>query len=99
MKAVLITVAGEEIKIVLTSFDSARKMICEYGYNSPLEIINLQDGKCMLIDEEGKLKKLALNQVATDLAHTIEAIYPSDYIVGNVIIIDDVDEFDELPYE
>jgi hypothetical protein len=99
MKAILITVAGEEKKINLTSFDSARKMICEYGYNSHLEIINLQDGKMMLIDEEGKFKKLPLNEVATDLAHSIEAIYPSDYICGDVIIINDVDEFEELPYE
>ena len=99
MKATLLKVSGEKIKITLTSFDSARKMICEYGYNSPLEIINLQESKMMLIDEEGKLKNLPLNNEATELAHESESIYPSDVVVGDVILIDDIEEFDNLPYE
>lgn len=99
MKALLITTSGVKSSITLTSFDSARKMICEYGYNSPLEVIGLEASQIMLIDEEGKLKNLPINELATEIAHENEAIYPSDYICGDVIIIEDIDEFDLLPYE
>jgi hypothetical protein len=52
----------------------------------------------MLLDEEGKLKGLEFNEEATRIAKEDNLIYPSDFIVGNVIIVDDVDEFDNLGY-
>jgi hypothetical protein len=52
-----------------------------------------------VIDEEGKLKNLEINEIATQIAHENNSIYPSDYIVGDVLLVDDVDEFDALPYE
>jgi hypothetical protein len=51
------------------------------------------------MDEEGKLKNLEINQLATEIAQENNSIYPSDYIVGDVLLIDDVDEFDSLPYK
>ena len=53
----------------------------------------------MLLDEEGKLKGLEYNEEATRRAKEDNLIYPSDFIVGNVIIVDDVDEFDSLAYQ
>lgn len=90
---------GEKRIVNISTFDDARKLVCEYGYNSPLEIITMPNGHLLLLDEEGKLKNLPFNELATELAHEEEVIYPSDVIVGDVILIEDANEFDDLPYE
>ena len=99
MNVTLITTDGKKRKVTINTFDEARQIVCNYQYNSPAEIIVLMDGSFILIDEEGKLKKLDLNQVATNIAHENNCIYPSDYIVGDVLYIEDGNEFDDLPYE
>jgi hypothetical protein len=45
-----------------------------------------------------ELKNLDFNENATILAHELNVIYPSDYIVGDILVVD-LDEFDGLPYE
>ena len=99
MNVTLITTDGKKRKVSINTFDDARQMVCNYQYNSSVEIIVLMDGSFILIDEEGKLKNLALNEVATEIAHENNCIYPSDCIVGDVLLVDDVDEFDSLPFE
>ena len=99
MKAKLIQCNGKEKFVTINSFDDARKVVCEYGYDSPLEIITMPNGNLLLLDEEGKLKNLPFNELATEMAHEQEVIYPSDVIVGDVILIEDANEFDDLPYE
>jgi hypothetical protein len=99
MNLTLITTDGKKRKININTFDEARQIVCNYQYNSSVEIIVLMDGSFILIDEEGKLKNLALNEVATEIAHENNCIYPSDCIVGDVLLVDDVDEFDSLPFE
>lgn len=99
MQVKLITTDGETRKINIKSFQDAKHQICGEGYLSPIEILTMSDGKLLLLDEEGKLKNLPFNENATKLAHEKSTIYPSDYIVGNVIIVDDVDEFDALSYK
>lgn len=47
-----------------------------------IEIVPTHDGKDMVINEEGKLKDLPLNEKATEMAR----IFAEDYIVGDVII-------------
>ena len=99
MKAELILIDGTKKKVAINTFDEARQLVCNFGYNAPLEILYLQNGKALLIDEEGKLKNLEMNPKATQIAHEEEGIYPSDYICGDVILIHDVDEFDALLFE
>lgn len=99
MNLTLITTDGRKRKININTFDEARQIVCNYQYNSSVEIIVLMDGSFILIDEEGKLKNLEINQIATDIAHENNCIYPSDYIVGDILLVDDVDEFDSLPFE
>lgn len=53
-----------------------------------LEVVYLKNNKIMIIDEEGKLKNLPFNKIATEIAHKDEAIYDVDYIAGNVVICD-----------
>ena len=50
-----------------------------------VERISLKNGNIMLIDEEGKLKNLHVNQKATD--HWIKSFGINDVIVGNAILI------------
>lgn len=44
------------------------------------------------INEEGKLKGLPQNKTATALAHRDEAIYPHDYIAGDMFVAGPLDE-------
>jgi hypothetical protein len=99
MNVILITTDGKRKKVNIKTFDEARQLVCNYQYNSPAEIIVMTDGTFIVIDEEGKLKNLEINEVATQIAHENNCIYPSDYIVGDVLLVDDVDEFDSLPFE
>lgn len=99
MRATIITAEGDKRQVEIISFVGARNLICNEGYSTPIEIINLEDGEMLLIDEEGKNKNLSINSIATEMAHKAEAIYPSDYISGDVIFIDNMNEFDDLPYE
>jgi len=99
MNVILITTNGAKKKVDIKTFDEARKLVCNSHYNSPAEIIVMMDGTFIVIDEEGKLKNLSVNEVATKIAHENNSIYPSDFIVGDVLFVDDVDEFDALPFE
>lgn len=67
--------------------DFSLEEIKEY-INGFLEVVWLRDEhrNIMIIDEEGKIKNLDSNVTATDLAVQAKAIYPYDYIAGNVIV-------------
>ncbi len=99
MKATIITTEGDKRQVEFNTFIGARNLICNEGYSSPLEMIYLEDGEMLLIDEDGKNKNLSMNSIATEMAHNSESIYPSDYVCGDVIFIDNMTEFDDLPYE
>ena len=99
MNVILITTDGTRKKVNIKSFDEARQLVCNYQYNSSAQIIVLRDGTFIVTDEDGKLKNLPINVVATDIAYESNSIYPSDYIVGDVLVVDDVNEFDELPFD
>lgn len=99
MNVTLIPVEGKKKIVSINTFDQARQIVCEYGYNSPAQILILMDGSFMVLDEEGKLKGLEINVRATEIAQENNLLYPSDYIVGDVLLVDDIDEFDSLPFE
>ena len=52
-----------------------------------IEVVYLGKESMMIIDEEGKLKEKPINQEATDIAHEHKAIYNTDYIAGDVMIL------------
>ncbi len=99
MNVTLIPVEGKKKIVTINTFDQARQMVCEYKYDSPAQIIVLMDGSFMVLDEEGKLKGLEINVRATQIAQENNLLYPSDYIVGDVLLVDDVDEFESMPFE
>jgi hypothetical protein len=98
MQVTLITTEGDIKKVNIKTFKDAKHYVSKDFYESPIEVLTMSDGRLMLLDEEGKLKNLEFNEEATRRAKEDNLIYPSDFIAGNVIIIDDVDEFDSLGY-
>lgn len=52
-----------------------------------IEIINLQDGRLAVFDEEGKLKGYEINDKATEICK--KRLFRNDYIVGDVLICKD----------
>lgn len=98
MESTLINTEGKKRKIKIENFEQARQIVCNFDNNSSIEILILRDGTAILLDENGKLKNFAFNEIATNLAHENSIIFPSDYIVGDVLLVD-LDEFDALPYE
>jgi hypothetical protein len=98
MEAVLYSLDGTKRKIKVTSFIEARRMVCNFDPNGMAEVVRLNNGELLLIDEEGKLKNYSVNGLATSLAHLHEAIYPHDCIVGDALLFDE-NKFEELPYE
>ena len=52
-----------------------------------IEIVNLQDGRLLCLDDEGKLKGKDRNHKATDIYHA--ALHCNDFIVGDVLVCRD----------
>lgn len=52
-----------------------------------IETVNLTSDRVLVINENGKFENLPINEQATALAHACNAIFPSDYIVGDAVLI------------
>jgi hypothetical protein len=97
MEGILIEIDGTKRKVQFESFAEARAIICG-DEDCMAEIVRLEDGSLFLIDEIGKIKELPVNLIATEIAQECDAIYPHDFIVGNVLLIENERDFEELPY-
>jgi hypothetical protein len=63
------------------SLEEVQKIVGGY-----IEVVGLSDGNILVLNEEGKLCGLDENPKATVIAHEHKAMFPHDYIVGNVLI-------------
>jgi hypothetical protein len=59
--------------------DFSLEELYEFTNGGPIEIVYLRDGRLMILNEEGKLKRLPVNLRATQL-------YGNDTIVGDVLV-------------
>ena len=59
----------------------------QYHVGGYIELVHLNDNQFLVVNEEGKLHNLPINEKATDLAHAAHCIFASDYIVGDAVII------------
>lgn len=87
MKATLLKVTGETIEISPvngTCFTLKEAQNFVHGY---VQVIDICPDKIMIINEEGKFNS-ELNVEATRLALVNRAIFPNDYIAGDVIMCD-----------
>ena len=98
MEAILYRLDGTKSKIKVNTFVEARGIVCNFDANGMGEVVRLNNGDLLLIDEEGKLKNYPINKMATSLAHLNEAIYPHDCIVGDALLFNE-NEFEDLSYE
>lgn len=96
MEAVFINESGNQQKVNIKSFRELKRYVCSKFRKSPIEVVYLNDGRVLVLDEEGKMKDLAINHQATKICHEFEAIFPSDYIVGDVVIFECFEDFDAL---
>ncbi len=83
MKTLLITPKGEELPIKPSNgsdftLEELQKFVGGY-----IEIVWLRDGRCMIVNEEGKLNDLKYNKIATYLYNKSD-----DHIVDNVLVSD-----------
>lgn len=51
-----------------------------------IQVIGLSDGNILIGNDEGKLIGLPDNPKATEIAHKHKALFPHDYMVGNIIM-------------
>lgn len=82
----LIKAMGVEIEITpkngkMFELEEAQKLVGGY-----IQIIPLDRENVMVMDEEGKFKHNIANAKATRIAEQYNALFPGDYIVGDVII-------------
>ena len=59
----------------------AQRFVCGY-----IACVQLEDGDCLIVNEEGKLHQLPINVAATKLWRKSNPL-SEDYMVGNVIYI------------
>jgi hypothetical protein len=86
MKAKIYKADGTIIDIVPengTDFQLEELQRIVGGY---IEIIGLFDNEIMVVNEEGKLADLPINENATELYNEADDFY--DYIVGDVLVCD-----------
>ena len=83
--AILITTENK-VSIVKSSNKSFSLSELQEFVGGWIEIIDLGSGKLLVVNEEGKLMKLAENKIATIFAR--DFISYGDSIVGNAILAD-----------
>lgn len=87
MEATLYKQTGESVKVtpkngVHFTLDELQGYVAGY-----IEIIRLNEGEIMVINEDGKfIKGATLNRAATDIAARNSAIWGHDYIVGHALV-------------
>lgn len=52
-----------------------------------IQVINLNEEQCMVVNENGKLYHLEMNAEASVIAHACHAIFPTDFIVGDAVLL------------
>lgn len=87
--------ANQEYDLIYRSSDQVERIAPKNGkyyqldelqeiVGGNIEIISGRDGKMIVVDEEGKLKRKDLNERATQWYHV--NVYRGDYIVGDALL-------------
>ena len=83
--ATLIKTDGTEIIVHPNNGTDFKLEEVQTFVNGYVEVVNLRNGTIMLVNEEGKFTEQT-NPKATDLALEYNAIFPFDYIAGDVLL-------------
>ena len=85
--ALLITTSGEQVVVSPREDRFSLEEMYALLDCACVQVIALDNGRIMWIDEEGKLKPHQINPVATELLARAGGI-PGDYIAGSALITD-----------
>lgn len=80
--ATIIRVDGTEEELKDTSLKGMQGAVGGY-----IQVVEMDDGRCLVMNEEGKLYGLPMNPKATILLRTKTGCFPNDYIAGDAIIV------------
>lgn len=83
--ATLIAIDGSETDVKPANGESFTLEEMQGSVGGYVQLITLPDGRCLLMDEDGKAKGLAWNLKAT-LYGRKAGIAPDDYMVGPVLL-------------
>lgn len=86
-KAVVIQPDGEMRVVEIPDPPDELAALKEHLDGGWLEMVTTPEGLSMFLDEEGKLKRLPINDKAT----VISGLFPRDVIVGPVVLLGQVD--------
>jgi hypothetical protein len=87
MSAILISVNGRESPVTPAHGPRFTLEELQALVGGTIEFIDLPDHKVMVLNEEGKMRGLPSNPAAT-LRMAGAGTMPSDYAVGDVVIVD-----------
>lgn len=87
-KAIVIPVQGEIREQVLPEGEGKRIEALQAIVGGMLEPLSMPLGRYFLFDEDGKLKGLKPNPMATYMAREARAISADDYIAGDVALVE-----------
>ena len=80
MNVVLLHTNGDEETVQISDLEEMQALVGGY-----IEMLRAASADyCMVINEEGKLKNLPINEIATAMAREDFLIFPNDVVVGNV---------------
>lgn len=87
-QAVVIPTNGEIREQSLPEGEGERIQALQGIVGGMLETIPMPEGRYFLLDEDGKLKGLKPNPMATYMAREARAISADDYIAGDVALVE-----------
>lgn len=80
MNVVLLYSSGSEETVQINDLEEMQALVGGY-----IQLLASHSADyCMVINEEGKLKNLPINEIATAIAREDFMIFPNDIVVGNV---------------
>lgn len=83
--ATLIKTDGTEIIVHPNNGTDFKLEEVQTFVNGYVEVVNLRNGTIMIVNEEGKFTE-QLNSRASAIARNHNAIFPFDYIAGDVLL-------------
>lgn len=98
MKAILVKPNGKRKNIDINSYDEARQIVCNFDADGDVMQISCPYNIIVLLDMNHKIKKYKENKKIGSYCRCLNLISKKESIYGDVLIIDSIAEFENLPY-
>ena len=91
LRVTCVSMGNPHCVIPVESLDATDLKALQAAVGGLIEIVGTNDGRLLVLDEEGKLKNKPINEAATALARGV--IADTDYIVGDAVVVTDTEVF------